>query len=287
MFIDWGNYARGFSSMNHFLREQQAKSGRGSPNSNPTKLWRWAASRSKHRQWLFLAIAAAFFAITSPYGAVHYLPFSERLAYWFFLVYLGWCIECLLLAINTRYAPNFAKSWKQPCLASLFTAPCIFGCIVTIQQHIIHEPVPNDFLLQLLAAVWLISIILNLGSHYLLQLDQKKAAPNSQKALLMQRLPSQLRTHALLAVKAEDHYVSVITDHGSALVHMKFSDALLMLGDYPGLKVHRSWWVAADAVESMQRKDGRPVLALTSGQNVPVSRNGSRLIREQGWFVSS
>jgi DNA-binding LytR/AlgR family response regulator len=37
---------------------------------------------------------------------------------------------------------------------------------------------------------------------------------------------------------------------------MKFSDALLMLGDYPGLKVHRSWWVAADAVESMQRKEG-------------------------------
>ena len=60
-----------------------------------------------------------------------------------------------------------------------------------------------------------------------------------------------------------------------------------MLANHPGLKVHRSWWVATDAVASLQRRGGRLNLLLTSGQRVPVSRNGQKLLKERGLLQSS
>ena len=236
---------------------------------------------------MFLPLVEVFFAITSPYGAVHYLPFTQRLIYWLGLVYVGWSIEILLVRFVRSRWKTFAESWWQPALASLFTAPCVFTCIVIVQVHLVKMPVSQDFYGQLLASVWLISFVLAYGNQWFLRQQQPIAIKEESTSPLLQRLPKQLRDKALVAVKAEDHYVSIITSHGSALVHMKFSDALLMLANHPGLKVHRSWWVATDAVASLQRRGGRLNLLLTSGQRVPVSRNGQKLLKECGLFQSS
>jgi len=48
-----------------------------------------------------------------------------------------------------------------------------------------------------------------------------------------------------MALTAEDHYLRVITDKGSALILMKFEDALAALNGYPGIQTHRSWWLAS------------------------------------------
>ena len=51
-----------------------------------------------------------------------------------------------------------------------------------------------------------------------------------------------------------------------------------------GAQTHRSWWVAKDAVEAAKRGDGRAVLTLKGGAEVPVSRAYARGLREAGWF---
>ena len=228
------------------------------------------------------ALVAVFFAITSPYGALLTFYSAPDLLAWISLRGMGLNFCCN----KSRHWPKFAESWCQPALASLFTVPCVFTCIVIVQAHLVEIPVPKAFYAQLLASVWPICLILAYGNQWFCA--NNNPSPSGRNPLsLLQRLPKQLRDKALVAVKAEDHYVSIITSHGSALVHMKFSDALLMLANHPGLKVHRSWWVATDAVPSLQRRGGRLNLLLTSGQRVPVSRNGQKLLKECGLFQSS
>jgi DNA-binding LytR/AlgR family response regulator len=48
--------------------------------------------------------------------------------------------------------------------------------------------------------------------------------------------------------------------------------------------VHRSWWVARDAVVEAERGDGRAILTLKGGAKVPVSRTYAKTLRERGWF---
>lgn len=53
----------------------------------------------------------------------------------------------------------------------------------------------------------------------------------------------------ILVVEAQAHFIRIHTTHGQSLVHHRFCDAALALGALPGERVHRSWWVAADAID--------------------------------------
>ena len=115
--------------MNFFLRQpprSAVREARKTGADKPQQRGLRAVSSTTRQQWLFLALVAVFFAITSPYGAVHYLPFTQRLIYWLGLVYVGWSIEFLLVRLVCSRCRTFAESWWQPALASLFSAPCVF-----------------------------------------------------------------------------------------------------------------------------------------------------------------
>lgn len=91
------------------------------------------------------------------------------------------------------------------------------------------------------------------------------------RPLFAQSLPLPLRDAAIHALKAEDHYVRVHTEHGQALVRMRMSDAVAMLDGEDGVKPHRSWWVARAAVGSLVRRGNRTVIRIPDGTE--VSRN--------------
>jgi hypothetical protein len=88
---------------------------------------------------------------------------------------------------------------------------------------------------------------------------------------LIERLPPHIRGE-ILCLQVEDHYVRVHSRNSSAMVLMRFSDALRGIDHIPGAQVHRSWWVATDAVAAL-RKTGRTAqLTLSNGTSVPVSQ---------------
>lgn len=87
---------------------------------------------------------------------------------------------------------------------------------------------------------------------------------------VLARLPDE-NAGALRAMKAEDHYVKVLTSTGAFLIHGRFSDFIASV-ETPGLRVHRSWWVAFDGVERLHVDGSRSYLDIAGGERVPVSR---------------
>jgi hypothetical protein len=88
----------------------------------------------------------------------------------------------------------------------------------------------------------------------------------------------------LYAVQAEDHYVRLHTDRGSTMVLMTMRDAVPYLEPFNGARTHRSWWVAREAIMSVERGGGRALLTLSNGLRVPVSRSHARDLRNRGWY---
>lgn len=86
------------------------------------------------------------------------------------------------------------------------------------------------------------------------------------------------RRGRLLALKAEGHYLKVFTTAGNDLIHYRFSEAVREAASLTGAQVHRSWWVASDAVE----KAGEDSVTLANGIDVPVSRSYRVLARNAG-----
>lgn len=86
----------------------------------------------------------------------------------------------------------------------------------------------------------------------------------------LERLPPALGRD-LLCLQMQDHYVEAQTALGTTLLLMRFRDAVAELGGL-GVQVHRSWWAAFGAMESLER-DGRSArLRLRGGGTIPVSR---------------
>lgn len=79
-------------------------------------------------------------------------------------------------------------------------------------------------------------------------------------------------TGPVLCLQMEDHYVRVHRPGGSTLELMPLQEAIERYGS-GGLQVHRSWWVAADAVVDAERDGRNWRLRLSNGLIVPVARN--------------
>ena len=110
------------------------------------------------------------------------------------------------------------------------------------------------------------------------------AAVGAPPPKFLDRLPARLKGADLYAVEAEDHYLRLHTSLGQDLVLMRLADALVELEGLEGAQTHRSWWVARAAVTAAERLDGRAVLTLKDGAEVPVSRGFARALRTAGWF---
>jgi hypothetical protein len=76
---------------------------------------------------------------------------------------------------------------------------------------------------------------------------------------------------SIIALEAHEHYVKVHTDLGQELIHYRFGDAVQQLANKPGLQVHRSYWVAEDAVVAITPAGKGYRLTLRNGLVVPVS----------------
>lgn len=107
------------------------------------------------------------------------------------------------------------------------------------------------------------------------------AAPGHADAelQLVQRLPLPKRGR-LLALSAEQHYVRIHTDAGNDLVLMGFSDAISPLPSDRGMRIHRSHWVSAAAVDKVKPTGAGAVVQLVNGTELPVSRSFSGAVRE-------
>ncbi len=112
---------------------------------------------------------------------------------------------------------------------------------------------------------------------------EAKPAESQGAQVFWNRIPSHLRS-SLLAIEADKHYVVIHASAGEGRLLHRFGDAVAEL-EAAGLgrRVHRSWWVANDAVAALEA-DGKTLrLRLTNGLLIPVSRaNGGSAKKQWG-----
>jgi DNA-binding LytR/AlgR family response regulator len=104
------------------------------------------------------------------------------------------------------------------------------------------------------------------------------------EAVFRGRLSAKRRAARLIAIQAEDHYLRVHTDAGEELLSLRLADALRDLERAHGFQTHRSWWVAADAIEAVRWRAGVGEARLAGGLTAPVSRSHAPKLKAAGWF---
>ena len=243
------------------------------------------------REWAReLATAAAaglFLGLVGPFGS--YLNRSRLavLGYWVGTLLLG----AILFGLTLRPAVRLAPRLGVPRLAALAAATVLAAIPMSLLCHAIAmdlwpAPIRRIGLLVWYGQTLLISAPLACGYAMTVGPPRPsvKAAepppqPSDTRSDLLSRLPPQLGRE-LLALQMEDHYVRAHTSRGSVLILIPLRQAVAELAGIPGMKVHRSWWVARDAVTGAVQ-DGRNLrLRLKNGLEAPVSRMHVAAVRQ-------
>jgi DNA-binding LytR/AlgR family response regulator len=184
---------------------------------------------------------------------------------------------CAFGAFPTAMVIVFASAgadWRMvsgATLASAYLQTLIIGATVTIVQLLAGRGAAQPDALPVAAPVAPTQ-------------DEAEVATDTPAApALLDQLPPHLRG-PILCLENEDHYVRVYTVHGNALLLMRMRDAVAQL-EGQGERVHRSWWVAHDAVAATVRQERNWKLRLSNGREVPVARATVPALRALGWLT--
>ncbi|MFI4965522.1 MAG: LytTR family transcriptional regulator DNA-binding domain-containing protein [Caulobacterales bacterium] len=226
-------------------------------------------------------VAAVFLAMAGAFGT-HEAPLPVRFVYWIVLMLMGWLWGAVVSRFFFRRLGRPPSVWLRVFVISVllsipFAAIVALAGVLAFHNRYTPMQIPG-----LVATVVLISVVMI--SINVLADRQGVTAASAQPPKFLERLPLKLRGGEVWAVEAEDHYLRLHTSKGEDLILMRLSDAIDELQGIEGAQVHRSWWVAREAITGAVRGDGRATLVLKNGAQVPVSRTYARLLRERGWI---
>lgn len=237
------------------------------------------------RSWIVLLVLSLVVGLIGPFGTFESMAVLPRLIYWAAIVVGTSGAGTLVAGFVERLLVPRLPAWLAGAIAGALAGPVIAGVVVGINLLAYGADVTPIGFFTLLVYCTLISVAVTVMSAVLGPLQAGPpvvpAAAVATEPAILDRLPRPQRGR-LLHIAVSDHYVDVTTDKGTALVLMRLSDAIRETAPIAGLQVHRSHWVALDAVRRGTRQGGKPVLELENGATVPVSRSFIDAVRAAG-----
>jgi hypothetical protein len=212
-------------------------------------------------------------------------PLGWRLAYWLSAMIGGGLIG---IAVDEAVRRRVSHFWLRLALVCVLMTPLVAIFVVVLASAMsgasLHSFNPPRLLFEvlLLCVATMTLRQFALGKAPVVVTVERPEAPDPTRTF-RRRLSARRREARLIAVEAEDHYLRVHTDAGSELVTARFADALDELAEAPGFRTHRSWWVAARAIEDVRWRRGAGEARLTGGLTVPVSRSNVAALKAAGW----
>lgn len=76
----------------------------------------------------------------------------------------------------------------------------------------------------------------------------------------------------IVYLKAELHYLLVVTSSGRGLILYNLKDAIDQLDPSKGMQTHRSWWLNFDYIDSVKKVGRQGKAIMTNGDPVLISR---------------
>ena len=232
---------------------------------------------------IFWVALILFVALTGPFGTYAAYSFGQRLLavtpLLAAIMLVGVAIRVLVLSTLPQWRCRSASTVNAG-LAGLIIAPMI--------DQFLHQIPPTDTvsypgLDELLLLVF--SLSLGLSSLRRSVASEPYAPPPAaaepvpepvpeapRLPRLLQRLDAEA-PGALLSISVRDHYVDVQTSRGVTSLLMRLSDAMAETDPVDGAQIHRSHWVAWQAVQAVERDAAKLFVVLPGGTKLPVSKN--------------
>ena len=241
----------------------------------------WIAARGWRQSFIVAGLAGVFLGLCGPFGSYLNGSAAIRLGYWVAALLAG----TVILRVAFAAARRLALSWRLPEAALLVPATLLGALPLAVLCRIAATALWPRVIGHIGVIDWYGQTLLVTSPFTLLHMlgQRRSSAPiETPRPVNGDTLLVGITAANVVALQMEDHYVRVHTRAGSRLVLMPMHRAIRDLGELPGLRVHRSWWIALDAVVETVCHGRNVRLRLANGVEAPVSRANVALLRAAG-----
>lgn len=234
---------------------------------------------------------AAVAVLTGPFGTFSDLTILERLVYW--PLALAGVATTMIVVVHQAHTKMFQSLHPvlRIAIGSFVAAPIGAAFLLTLDVLVRGEAfTPCN-----LAFRWMFVFLIGFGvavveshvrpMHQARMREEVGQEPANdddeapEPPLFVRNLDPTLGTE-LISITTKDHYLDVVTSKGEDRILKRMSDALAELNGFPGLQIHRSHWVALDAIDRVEREGRKCQVVLKNGKMLPVSRPNIPVVTE-------
>jgi hypothetical protein len=215
-------------------------------------------------------------AAAGPFGTYETAAFLPRLFYWFLVSSVSLVIGQICMKMARKLVPENRPFLRDGVMIAIMVLA--FSPVLYLLTHglLVQGGRDGPTLLKLAYYVAAITAGICAARRILHGYEAighfgRSRDPARQEPRLMRRL-SPCFKGPILRLTVRDHCVDVVSRSAVETIRFRFADAIDEMEPVRGHCTHRSHWVAQDAIESVDRTDGKIHLKLINGDLVPVSR---------------
>jgi hypothetical protein len=243
--------------------------------------------------------------LIGPFGTYDLLPMNERLIYWLTVVSANWLLaDAVIRRVDVVAGDRLPLPRILVPLSGAGLAAVPATGVVTLANGMSGIGWPENVTM-LFGQVLLLLTTIALPVYTWEDMRERievRPGPVARGEMLCEKLspagspqtwnncPSHFTARLsgplagrLICLEMQDHYLVVHHSGGTDMILCRMEDAARELRGL-GRRVHRSWWVAADAVDGVERQGQRTLLRLTDNRRVPVGRSFRRDLKSSGWL---
>lgn len=233
------------------------------------------------------AIATVGTVLAGPFGTFNSMTLSARVLYWPLVTTTSILLGYLAYAL-TRFLIRNGEPVVSSVIAGVLGTVFVATDVYLLNKFISTGRATDVIYLHLLGWVAFvffsvilgrlmfqraISAHLSKGTEEAAQADSDVVkAQDDPMPRILERLPK-AEHGTVVRLSANDHFVHIVTDAGEHPVRMRLRDAIAEVDGIEGSLVHRSHWVAHNAITQQDKGQGKVQVVLKNGDRIPVSRN--------------
>ena len=219
--------------------------------------------------WMLTSLAAA---LSGPFGTYNSQPFMLRFGYWALVIGVSVPVGATIRVLWQQFLGD-KKEWVED-LFVVVTLTVVFGPMLVLLNlcMILHTDHPAvDWRLSVVATFFIGAAIVGIGRVMGSSTEDLGSDESpEQRDRLLDRInaPEGVR---LTKVSSDNHYIKIRTDDDAEhRILMRLRDAVTEIDVEDGIWVHRSHWVALQQIQSIEIVNGKEVLKMRHGCDVPI-----------------
>lgn len=241
------------------------------------------------RKAVVAAVLFVLCVVIGPFGTYGELGLVHRIMYWAVAILgVGFFMSLsMYLALTHPELDRFG--WYPRLAAAAIVAGLPGSVVIVVLEGIFRDIVPT---VTFGGTIWIFVTLVGLAvglveyrpsdkrRHRSLEIPASSPAESQVPGAAFLGRLKPWTGRSLVSLSINDHYLDVVTREGRETLLMRMADAEAELADYAGMRIHRSHWVALDAVERLERLGNRWTAHLAGGAPLPVSRDLAPRLRD-------